>query len=157
MQKAILISAIALFVLAIAGFAGGAVTYAELSDTETADVSVEAGTWTTTPAENDTTTENQSVGATDVQPTEGTTEVDANDSTATPTAVPTETTTEPSTTAESTTESTTAATETAEPTDTQTETADATTVEATTDAPETTTTTRSSTETTVEPATAWTT
>jgi predicted ribosomally synthesized peptide with SipW-like signal peptide len=125
MQKTTLISVVAVCVLAVTGFAGGAVTYAELSDTETAAVSVEAGTWTTTPAEGDATTKNQSAEAFGVLSIEHTaTETDANDSNATPTATPTETTVEtPSTTTETVTETPESETETSTSTPTPTETA----------------------------------
>lgn len=44
-------SIIIILVLVVAGFAGGAFTYARMSDTETAEVSITAGTWDPTPNE----------------------------------------------------------------------------------------------------------
>ncbi|HET7325195.1 MAG TPA: hypothetical protein VFJ06_12780 [Halococcus sp.] len=51
MRTVFRVSVLALCVLVVIGFVGGAVAYAELSDAETATVSVAAGTWTTTPGE----------------------------------------------------------------------------------------------------------
>jgi predicted ribosomally synthesized peptide with SipW-like signal peptide len=42
------LSALALCMLAVIGFVGGAATYAELTDTETEEITVAAGTWTPT-------------------------------------------------------------------------------------------------------------
>lgn len=101
--------ALVLCALAVIGFVGGAATYAQLSDTETAAVSVTAGTWTTTPAENNPTTETQPSPATAVSAepfgvqSVGNTSSrsDVTNSNTTPLATPTETTVEtPSTTAE---------------------------------------------------------